>query len=81
MKNKITLRNHLKVAAAHLNGQAKKQLRQSSRQPSWKKARCEKGVPSSHKKEPTSKETKMARKRRRKILDRRRLRRRLFVEK
>ena len=82
MKNKIALRNHLKVAAAHLNGQAKKQPRKSSSRPSWKKARCDKGLPSkkpSKKKaaeglpQPTSEESKMARKRRREILDRRRL--------
>ena len=82
MKNKIALRNQLKVTEANRKGHAKNKTSKSSSQSSWKKAQCNKGkkrlaegLP-----QPTSAESKLARRRRRETIDRRRLKKRLFVD-
>ena len=82
MKNKIALRNQLKVTEAHRKGHAKKKTSKSSSQSSRKKAQCKKGKKRAAEglPQPTSAESKLARRRRREKIDRRRLKKRLFVD-
>ena len=82
MKDKIAQRNHLKVAEAHLNGPSKNQKDESRR------AQCKKDASALSKKrnsgclpKPTPAEAKLARKKRREIMNKSRLRKQLFVDK
>ena len=83
MKNKIALRNHLKVDVSQLKGQAKKNNQGKAAAGLVGRKRAARRVTVFHQKSDGKRkpeESKMARKRRRKIRDRRRMRKRLFVE-
>ena len=81
MKDKIAQRNHLKVAEAHLKGPPTKKRGKS------RGAQCKKGPSVKSKKrdagclpKPTPAESKLARKKRREFLVKRRLKKQLFVD-
>ena len=77
MKDKIAQRNHLKVTEAHQKGPSKKQKDKSHKKGALalsqkRNAGC---LPN-----PTQAESKLARKKPREVMDKRRLKKQLFVE-
>ena len=78
MKDTIVQRIHLKVTEAHLKGPSKKQKDKSHKKgaSALSKKRTAGFLPN-----PTQAESKLTRKKRREIMDNRRLKRQLFVEK